>query len=94
MPATRKRRARSRTPETIPCVVTVSRGGVQISIEHIMLADAGRVACYLLGQLETHKDRFPELERPMYVEHFGGYTVVPATDDETLARKRPGRVGF
>lgn len=95
MPAKRRRPSpRTKTPQTIPCTIHVQRGGVQISVEHIMLAQAADVACYLLAQLEAKRDAHPELSRPHEVTQIGGYTVVSTDDDGTWAKRQPPRVGF
>jgi len=83
-------RARARTPEHIPCSVHVQRGGVQISVEHVMLAQAADVACYLLDQLQEREKRHPELARPHEVVQIGGYSPLETTDDDTWARRQVG----
>lgn len=86
----RKPTPRPRSTAHIPCAVHVQRGGVSVSVDHIMLTQAVDVACYLLAQLEARRREHPELSRPQSVEHFGGYTVVPIEDDGTEARRTVG----
>ena len=90
MSARKPNAKRRRSPAQIPCSIRVSRGGVEIMVEAIMMSEAAAVACYLLDQLQARRREHPELDRPVSVEHFGGYTPVPVTDDETLARKQVG----
>lgn len=81
--------------EDAVCSVHVQRGGVQISLDGVQARDAVAIACYLLDRFSERQAAHPELEPPnREVVQIGSYTPVAVTDDETLARKRPRRVGF
>lgn len=93
--ATKRRKPATVTLEDAVCSVHVQRGGVQVSLDGVQVRDAVAIACYLLDRFNEQQASHPELEPPnREVVQIGDYTPVAVTDDETLARKRPRRVGF
>lgn len=93
--ATKRRKPTAVALEEAVCSVHVQRSGVEVSLDGVRVRDVVAIACYLLDRFNERQFAHPEIEPPnREVVQIGDYTPVAVTDDETLARKRPRRVGF